>query len=403
MKNNNLFLMAALLFALISCGTANRSAYNGSQQYMNSIYYSPNQTNGAEYVQQQQYLQELQKKTTDNMATASSYDAATRTQTVYVGEENQVDITYNPTIQYSIVDDAESYEARLRKFDSPTYTINIEFDTYPWWNYDWRWYRGYSPYWSASWYSPWWNWRYDWYGHYPYSYYNSWYHYPYWAWDPFYDPWWGPAYYPVHRPHPGPKPGYYPGHGPGAAPGYMKPGRDVYYGKRNSNPAYRPTDRPAGNSVNNGPAPAKPAQGSVTRRPANANQINGGTRAPEQKYPQPGNSGAETRKPQGGQQPPMNSNSSNGGTRYRRVTPEQQANSTKGDIRQTEKKEQGKPAGNNRNYNKTDNSRTSYSRSSSNHTRSSYSQSSGSRSTGYSNPGNSGRSSGNSGSSYRRR
>ena len=44
MKNNNLFLLVAAVFALISCGTANRSAQYSGTQFRNSIYYTPDST-----------------------------------------------------------------------------------------------------------------------------------------------------------------------------------------------------------------------------------------------------------------------------------------------------------------------------------------------------------------------
>ena len=40
MKNSNLFLLVAALFAFVSCGTANLTAQWGASQYRNGIYFS---------------------------------------------------------------------------------------------------------------------------------------------------------------------------------------------------------------------------------------------------------------------------------------------------------------------------------------------------------------------------
>ncbi|MBO7268759.1 MAG: hypothetical protein J6U83_03285 [Bacteroidales bacterium] len=147
MKNNNLFLLMAAVFALISCGTANRTAYYGGTQLRNSIYYTPTSRNSQEYVQEQEYLQNLRERTTTTVAGQESYSTyipSTETRTVYVGDNNQVNIDARPGVTYTIVDDQESYEARLRKFDSPFYSINIDvYDPYPWYGYR---YGHYSPY-----------------------------------------------------------------------------------------------------------------------------------------------------------------------------------------------------------------------------------------------------------------
>ena len=390
MKNNNLFILMAAVFALISCGTANRSAHYSGAQFRNSIYYTPDSRNSLAHVQDQEQLQQLQERTAETLQKAVD---SPDTKTVYVGENNEVDIQYEPGTTYAIVDDPESYEARLKKFDSPTYTINIDFgmyDPYPWYNYRYGWYSPYGgswyPNWSHPWYGamyPWYSasWRWDW--QYRWDRYYNW----GWGWyDPFYDPWWGhvywpaynpgywPGYWPVHRPiH---KPGHYPGHGPGARP---HNGRDVYYGKRNSSPAYREANR--GNTPAGRPDVAgRPNTGSVTRRPANVTQIDNVTRRPETAAPANNNGNSKA----------------NGNNRYRRVAPANGAkgnantNVTKG-IRPSEKKSSTTAI-----YSRNTGNSSQYNRSGSTQSRSSY------------NNGNSGRSSGNSssgssGSSYRRR
>ncbi len=375
MKNNNLFILMAAVFALISCGTANRSAYYSGPQLRNSIYYTPDNRNSQEYAQEQQYRQNLQERTSaaiEKPVAGTTYSTGPDTRTVYIGDSNQVDIEYRPGTTYSIVDDPESYEARLRKFDSPTYTININFDSYdpyPWYSYRYGWY-GYRPWYSSwySWYSPRWSW--DW--HYNWN----------WGWyDPFYDPWWGHAYWPgYHYPghwyghyYPGYWPehhhhGYWPGHGPGARPDH---GRDVYYGKRNSSSSYRDPGRTGTVAGNHNPA-GRPQTGSVTRKPTSVNQINKGTRKPEMNVA--------------------------GNNQYRRVAPKQD---TKGNTGTSVNKNQSQNKNTSASYRRSEgnNNSSSYNRSSSSQQRSSFSSGS---SSGGGRSYSSG-SSGSSGSSYRRR
>ena len=408
MKNNNLFIMMAAVFALISCGTANRTAYNSGTQFRNSIYYTPDSKTSQTYLQEQEYLQNLQERTTSTAAQQqeryTTYIPSTDSKTIYVGENNQVNIDARPGTTYTIVDDQESYEARLRKFDSPYYSINIDiYDPYPWWSYGYGWYYPYAGRWHSSWYHPWyshygwhtpsWNLRWNW--HYNWGWHNPWYGGSYWGWyDPFYDPWWGPSYWPgywpgywpSHRPgfHPGHHhPGHHPGAGPGARPDHR---RDVYYGKRNSSPTYREVGR--NNSVSNSVA-GRPNTGSVTRRPANVTQINNGTRNPGHNVATQQNSGRPQNNAAAAQP---------GNNQYRRVAPSStkssQNNNGKGVT--TNRKENSATV----NYSRGNSSQnsSSYNRNSSSQNRSSFSSGNSSsgmnRSSGSSNSG---------GSSYRRR
>jgi len=386
MKNSNLFILMAVVFALFSCGTANRSAYNNGSQFRNSIYYTPQRVEANEYAQQAEYLEELQERTvtaTENAAARQSYNAATNTKEIYVGDNNYVNIDATPGVTYKIIDDQESYEARLRKFDSPFYSINIDINDFnSWYDYRYGWYGTWHRPWYMSyywWHTPSWYMRWNW-------------HYNWGIYDPFYDPWWGPdywygyypgyypgywpGYWPSHRPgiHPPHKPGYYPGHGPGAKP---TPGRDVYYGKRNSTPSYN-AHKGNNNIVNNNPA-SRPNTGSVTRKPQQTN-VSGNNR------PQ-NNNGA----PQG--------NSAN--RQYRRVTPDKAA-SNKGNVStSTDKKTAPANKSNSfysRDNNRNSNTTSSYNRSTGSQNRSSYS----SGNSNYSNR-SSGNSSNGGGSSYRRR
>lgn len=260
MKNKNLFLYLAGVLTLISCGTASHASYSGSK-YQNGIYYTPDANAVYAEAKNQEELKNLQGKTKTtfkNSTQQSTFDTKTGVETIYVGDTNLVNIQYNPNVNYSVVDDNESYESRLRKFDSPTYTININLEDnnyYPWWDVNFGWYRPYGMTMGTGWYNPWWGSYYSWYGP---SYWNRWYG-PNWGWnnwyswhggyyDPWFDPWYGPGYYP----------GYYPGHWPS-----HRPSRDVYYGRRDSSPSYN--NRPG---MNNG-------GGSYTRRQPGINQIRG--------------------------------------------------------------------------------------------------------------------------------
>ena len=397
MKNNNLFILMAAVFALFSCGTANRSAQYSSSQFRNSIYYTPDSRSSLAYVQEQEELKQLQERTSDAVQKAVT---APDTKTVYVGESNEVEIKYEPGTTYAIVDDPESYEARLRKFDSPTYTINIDFglyDPYPWYNYRYGWYTPYGGGWYPNWSHPWYgsfypwhraSWRWDW--QYRWDRFHNW----GWGWyDPFYDPYWGhaywpgywhgywPGYHPVYHPghHHGPHhPGYYPGHGPGARPDR---GRDVYYGKRNSTSTYREANRGSVTGTNPNVA-GRPNTGSVTRRPANVSKINGGTRREEVNSTTKTNSVDRT----------------SGNNQYRRVAP---TGTTKGNSNASKTTSTTERKSSSATYSR--NTGSQYNRNSSTQTRSSYSTgNSYSRSSG--NSGNNGSSSsGSSGSSYRRR
>lgn len=413
MKNNNLFLLMAAVFALISCGTANRTAYYGGTQLRNSIYYTPTGRNSQEYLQEQEYLQNLQERTTSTVAQKESYATyipSTDTKTVYIGDNNKVNIDARPGVTYRIVDDQESYEARLRKFDSPSYSINIDvYDPSPWWSYSYNWYSPYGYRWYSHWGNPWynhygwhtpsWNWRWNW--HYNWRW-DPWYANSYWGWyDPFYDPWWGPSYWtgywpgywPVHRPgiHPGNRPDHHPGAGPGAKPNH---GKEVYYGKRNSTPSYNNANR---NNGTNGNVAGRPSTGSVTRKPANVTQINNGTRNPGHNVSGVQNNG----------RPQNNAAAGPGNNQYRRVAPgnTKSGSANTGHIGSgrngakqssaTVTYSKGKETVNNRN---SQNSSYNRQQSSSSQSRSSFNGSNGgSRSSGYSNSGNSG------GSSYRRR
>ena len=192
MKNNALLLMAAGVLALASCGTSSYTA-NNNGGYKNSIYYSgepgaANQTYTTTSEKSENTdVKGLQSRT--NYALNSSkarniFGTGSNSKTVdtiYVGDTNVVNINYDPNVDYAIVDSTESYEERLRKFDSPSYTVNIQYDD-PWdynyynpfWAYNYGWYRPYGITWGVGWYNPWWGMYYSWS--------PSW----GWGWDPWY-------------------------------------------------------------------------------------------------------------------------------------------------------------------------------------------------------------------------
>lgn len=268
MKNNILFLLAAGIFAFSSCGTSNRASYAGLG-YQNGIYYTPDTRVEQAYAQSQTELSDLQQQTRQTIGNgnrAAGYNADNGVKTIFVGDTNQVDIDYNPDITYSIVDDDESYEARLRKFDSPSYTINIDMSMgygwddpwyNPWWGPYYSWYRPYSIAWRTGWYNPWWDSYYSWYGPgWGYSWWNSGWYDPWWGWHGWYgwyDPWRSPWWY-DH------------GWGPGPGPAHHH-GADIYYGRRTSatgGSTYSTANRPN-------------TAGSTYRRNPNLSQIRGNT------------------------------------------------------------------------------------------------------------------------------
>ena len=133
MKNRRLFILLAAVLPLVSCGTMGYSALQGGGQFRNSIYYTPGSRT---YTAQAEVDEDL---TAAAQPAPSNVQGETRT--VHIGEANEVNINYEPGVTYTIVDDDDSYAARLRKFDSPTYTINIDFvEPSYWWNVGFGWY-----------------------------------------------------------------------------------------------------------------------------------------------------------------------------------------------------------------------------------------------------------------------
>ena len=283
MKNRSLFVLLAAVLPLFSCGTVGYSSLQGGGQFKNSIYYTPGSRSSAVQIAQQEEPAAVQQ---------TQQGPASDTRTVYVGEANEVNINYEPGASYTIMDDDESYAARLRKFDSPTYTVNINLVEPYWWDVDMWWYgprwHWYTPswHWHSYWHNPW---RSHWYSHWYGHWYDPWWSTPSWAWHShWYDPWWGP----VHRPIYAPWPGHGPARGPGYHPGHGRPGRNVYYGKRGSGSTYNGVNRGSVTAGKPGNVDSRNQQGSVTRRPSrnqqgNTGQQNGSVK-PQQKSQQQG-------------------------------------------------------------------------------------------------------------------
>lgn len=189
MKNRSLFILLPTIFLFSGCGSLFLSE-QAQSRFTNGIYVT------------------AEEKALREKVMEDKNDYGNRENTYYLSE-------------------GESYEERLRKFDSPVYIYNIDlndlwYDSY-WYRPAWYWGTGwYNPYWGGlygsfwfgdpywHWYgAPGWSWSWDWYWPSP------WYHYSYYGW--WRDPWW---------------------HGGGHWPHHYHSTRDIYYGRRDSSPSY---------------------------------------------------------------------------------------------------------------------------------------------------------------------
>lgn len=299
MKNITLSILVVACGALVSCGPSNYAA-NGNGGYVNSIYYTSSdaETSTSEQPYIAQNVTNLKQKTTSTYNPVTTPVETVKVDTIYMGDENVVEVDYQPGTQYVVVDGDESYEVLLKKFDSPTYVVNVNIDPwdYAWygasslywgwpsvygsrygwhsslywrgyWRWNWRWYDPWYLGW-ASWYDPWyysWNWYSPWY----YGWYDHW----YWR-DR--DPWrydhgrgYGGGYHNNHRPgyrrdiHPG-------GH-------RTSPGR--YYTRRNGIGSSRPGRPNVGvaskGNVNPRPTAAQTRANGSSYRRNTMNQVRG--------------------------------------------------------------------------------------------------------------------------------
>lgn len=233
MKSITSSILIAVGLAAASCGAGNYAA-NGNGGYVNSIYYTSDADNSPSVLAHNGTdIRQLQSRTTDALASGGTRTTlhigdGSKSDTVYVGGRNVVNIDYEPNVTYALLDDDESYEERLRKFDSPSYTVNINIDT---WDYRWRnpfwgfnngWYRPYGITWGTGWYNPYWGTYYTWRPGWGWTWGFGWGYYdPWYSW---YDPWfdWGWGWRPPHRPH------------WGWNPPHFRNWMDVYYGSRNN-------------------------------------------------------------------------------------------------------------------------------------------------------------------------
>lgn len=378
MKNTNLFLAALGSVILTSCG----SSYVASQSsggFTNGIYYTESGSGNVERVRSSNELSDLQSRTKKSI-----YNSGNNTQTIFIGDTNVVDLTvrsdYNYT--YRIVDDDESYEARLRKFDSPVYNINIQidngwddwflaYDRYawrynPWYSPSWGWYWR-SSWWAAhTWYSPAWYWNDFWF--------DAWYGYPY----PYYGyhrHWW-PGYAPVppHHNHWWDTPHF--------------TGRPRYYGRRPDSPSYRNVNgrhngSPSGSMVRREPTmhhvrgnnnrPAMNSANNISQSNRNNQNVNSGGSSYRRVGSNATASGTSNRNTQDGVRYNSNavnsgsnrdysSSSSSSGSTYRRGATQQQHQQTK----QSSGNSLYRKSGNSSSSGKAGNSGSSYNRSNNN-------------------------------------
>ena len=136
-------IMLGLL--LSSCGTATKYA---SVTFDDAVYQKPGSNKyivvNTEHEQELAQLREKTQKSEQAIVNGRIVEP------LYVDEQGNVEITLDEEKSYIILHPGESFEERLRKFDSPDYRINITvnpmwaFNYYPWdyfWNpYSWRMY-----------------------------------------------------------------------------------------------------------------------------------------------------------------------------------------------------------------------------------------------------------------------
>lgn len=184
---------------LSSCGTATKYA---SVTFDDAVYQKPGSN---KYVvvdtRQDQELTQLREKTHVSQQAIINGKIV---EPLYADEYGNVEVNLDEEKSYIILNPGESFEERLKKFDSPDFTITINMSSmwdmmYDPWNYNWSPYswrvygrmfgfNRYTPFGYRH-YNPWY------YGYHPYSYYSidpfigissMWYSHFYQPW-PFYD------------------------------------------------------------------------------------------------------------------------------------------------------------------------------------------------------------------------
>ena len=256
MKNITLSILVVACGALVSCGPSNYAA-NGNGGYVNSIYYTSSDagTSTSEQPYIAQDVTNLKEKTSSAYKPATTTVETVKVDTIYMGENDLVQVDYQPGTQYVVVDGEESYEVLLKKFDSPTYVVNVSVD--PW---DYAWYGASSLYWGwptvygsrYGWHSPiywrgYWGWNWRWYDPWFLGW-GSWYDPWYYSWN-WYSPWYYGYYDHWYWGHRDPwrydhgRGGYHPGHRPGhreIRPGAHRSDPGRYYTRRNGVNSSRP-------------------------------------------------------------------------------------------------------------------------------------------------------------------
>jgi len=220
---NKLYYLAAVILALSSCGTGSRYS---SASYEDPAYYRP----GTDIA--------VVRKADDQSATDKELQALKeKTKEVIVVDEKSgktvLPLSKADTVLVDI-NEYDSYEELLTKFNSPEYEIHFTVNDYSnWWSYPWAWNHPYY-YWNPS-----WRFAFHWY----YGYWDPWYHsswywynpyyYDYWWYRDLYYGWWGPRYDLY---------GYWPSGGWYSGPYWGVPVERHLYGRRdsdNSNPNQR--------------------------------------------------------------------------------------------------------------------------------------------------------------------
>ena len=185
MKNISYLTLIVGALLATSC-VASTYTSDANRGYANSIYYTSDDGTPAQYIAPEGGVAQLQTKTYSILGNNRGF--TDYTDTIYVGNSDVVSVNLNENPNFVILDTPEDYQARITKYNSPTYTLylNVGYPSY----YDSYWY---SPYWSWSyWRSPYWNRHY--YGWHSAFYYDPWYRYSSW-WDPWYYDYWRYDYY----------------------------------------------------------------------------------------------------------------------------------------------------------------------------------------------------------------
>lgn len=203
---NRLFILTALVLILGSCATPRKYAANS---FEDPIYNSSRSTTvvvakGPKERTERTEIKELREKTKQKrfIVDGKIVEAA------YADEQGNVQIDALPGKTYIVLEEGESFEERLNKFESPTYTININHNIFDYAD-PWFWAEYYNPLYPYYYY-------YGYHYGYPYyinpfrSYYMSWgwpfYHYNSWIWwDYRYlypDPYWAGHWHYPYSGHP---------------------------------------------------------------------------------------------------------------------------------------------------------------------------------------------------------